>query len=168
MSISPMTANAATQTKSLEELFEEMKTADRKKLEELRPLCEELPVDALDPVTLEPFEEPKVAFCGHTLDMKTIKNIYNANRRVQEDGDPVIACPICKKDSSIYTIYYDHAFDETIGHLKKIRNIFNKKVSDDSSKTRKRRKPFTGQYVRMIPLFLLCTALMLLVRRAIT
>lgn len=168
MSISPVTANAATQTKSLEELFEEMKTADRKKLEELRPLCEELPVDALDPVTLEPFEEPRLAKCGHTLDTKTMENIYNANRRVREDGDPVIACPICKDDSSVFTLYYDHAFDETIDHLKKIRGIFNKKVSDDSSKTKKKNKPFTGQYVRMIPLFLICTALMLLVRRAIT
>ena len=119
-----------TQTMSIDELLEERlkerESQAEKTLAEIKPELEKALDEARDPVTYEVFEEPRLSGCGHTLDRETIYSIYNANQRIDEDGDPVIACPQCKEDSSIYTIYYDHAFGQTIDHLKKIEGIFNK------------------------------------------
>ena len=142
------TADVATQTASISELFYELmkenpdalkkELADRKSsaetmVDQLRGLCEELPEQTLDPVTYEVFDKPMLTHCGHTLDRDTVKNIYLSNRRVREDGDPIINCPTCREETSVYTTYFEQAFAETIEHLKKIQGVFRDVNGDETT-----------------------------------
>lgn len=63
-------------------------------VEELRPLCEELPDCALDPVTLEPMGNPIVMRCGHTFSSSTIVEIAKRNNQKLKDA---LSCSICRQ-----------------------------------------------------------------------
>ena len=72
------------------------KSRDSRIVEELRPLCEEIPNDALDPVTMEIFDEPATYGCGHTINSSTIVSIAKAQGLCKKD---LISCPVCKNQS---------------------------------------------------------------------
>ena len=62
------------------ESMKTQKTMNDRIVEELRPLCEELPPDALDPVTMEPLNTPTVYRCGHAFNIETVKSIITSNK----------------------------------------------------------------------------------------
>lgn len=119
----------STQTMSIDELLEERLRERASKaervLEEIKPEFEKALDEARDPVTYEIFEEPLLTCCTHTLDKETVRSIYNSNPRVDKDEDEIIDCPICRRECAVNWIYYDYAFKQVIGHLKKIWGIFN-------------------------------------------
>ncbi len=111
------------------ESMKAQKTLSDKIVEELRPLCEELPPDAMDPVTLEPFVKPMVTRCGHTIERQSIVEIYRRSKRSRDD--PLLDCPLCKRKISVKNIFYDHSFKEVISHLEKIRAVFKESLCGD-------------------------------------
>lgn len=123
----------STQTMSIDELLEERLKERASKaervLEEIKPELEKALDEARDPVTYEIFEDPRVAFCTHTLDTSTICNIYSENPRKDKEGDDVINCPICRSECGVNWMFQEYAFKEVIGHLKKIGGFLNKYVS---------------------------------------
>ena len=100
-----------------------------KVLSELRPLCKELPDSVIDPISLEPLTEPMVLGCGHASERNNLVSTYISNPKVTQNGHYIIACSLCKIYSSLHHIYYDQSFKETIDHLKKIQEVFNKYVT---------------------------------------
>ncbi len=106
------------------ESIKAQKTRNDQIVEELRPLCEELPDCTLDPVTFEPLERPRVTRCGHTFNEDTIKSIFESKKRSRSDLN--IECPLCRKDSKINHLFYDQSFGETVGIIKRIKNVFDK------------------------------------------
>ncbi len=130
ISITPKNSNTvATQTMSIDELFEERykerQTRDSKIVEELRPLCEELPPDALDPVTMEPFtleNIPLVFKCGHVFNKETIKSLI-ANNPEKNSG---ISCAVCKEKIFKNHISECVPLEGLVGHNKKINRVFKK------------------------------------------
>ena len=100
------------------------RSAAEKALEELRPLCEELPQSVIDPISLEPLTEPMVTRCGHTFERESLIGMYNSERKFNQIGETIIHCPICRTESTIKYIYYDLAFEQTIQHLKLINKIW--------------------------------------------
>ena len=92
-------------------------------VEELRPLCEELPPDALDPVTFEPYDLPLVYRCGHVLNKKTIIKIAKENGLCQGD---LTDCPSCKTPSLISQFYDCIPLEGLVQHMQKITDIFQK------------------------------------------
>ena len=104
-------------------------TPTEKTLVDIRPLCKELPDSVIDPISLKPFFRPMVMRCGHTFSIESLTKIYQSNPKVNDLGRPSIDCAICKIESSLGNRYYDQAFEETIDHLKKIQEVFNKYVT---------------------------------------
>ena len=92
-------------------------------VEELRPLCEEVPTDALDPVTLEPFEYPGLYRCGHALDASTIVKIAQSRNLSQQDN---LQCPVCKKESVLKNIVTPLPLKGCVESFKKINEVFKK------------------------------------------
>ncbi len=133
-------ANTSTQTMSFEEIVEQ-KVAERLKerqssaestLEQLRPLCEELPNSALDPITFNPMKIPLVMRCSHTLSADAVGKIAQINNFTKKD---LIECPICRVKTQGYFFLYDQAFGETIEHLEKIKRIFEDYASEKQTGT---------------------------------
>ncbi len=94
-------------------------------VEELRPLCEELPPDALDPVTMEPFNLdniPGVFKCGHVLNRETIRSLVSSRQTVDQGNG--IGCPVCK--SRIYKNEISECvpLEGVVEHLQKITKVF--------------------------------------------
>lgn len=120
----------STQTISIDELLEERLRERASKaervLEEIRPELEKALDEARDPVSREIIEEARVTSCSHTFDIKTICEIRDFDGRVDEDGDPIISCPMCRKKCVVDCIYYDDIFSRIIVYLKSIWGIFNK------------------------------------------
>lgn len=121
--------------KELEKRLRERQSAAEKTLEELRPLCEELPPSVIDPISLEPFSGPMVARCGHTFDRESLIKMYRSNPLVDEIGKQIIHCPVCRGISCLQKIYYELAFEKTIDHLEKIKEVFNKHVVSKQTKS---------------------------------
>ena len=103
-------------------------TPAEKTLANITPLCKELPDSVIDPISLNPFFRPMVMRCGHTFNIKSLIEIYQSNPKVNHLGIPSIDCSICKTESYLGNRYYDQSFEETIDHLKKIQEVFNKYV----------------------------------------
>jgi len=116
----------------VERRLKEGQSAAEKSIEELRPLCEELPHSVIDPISLEPFSGPMVTQCGHTFERESLIKMYRANPKINEIGEQVINCPLCNGSLCLQRIYYDLAFEETVEHLKKIKEVFNKHVADST------------------------------------
>lgn len=105
------------------------RSAAEKALEELRPLCEELPQSVIDPISLEVFDKPMVTRCGHTFERESIVKLWNANPVINIYDQKIIDCPICKGKNALIYIFYDQAFRETIAHVKKIKEVFIKTMN---------------------------------------
>ncbi len=141
-------SNAATQTLSIQELCQEYmqdnpafledqvkakQTLNDKIIEELRPLCEELPPDALDPVTMEPFTTaniPGVFKCGHVFNKETIQNIILLKEVKRGSGIP---CPTCKASIGGNQISESIPLEGLVEHMQKINKIFKEKAGEESS-----------------------------------
>ena len=129
--------NSVTRSPSIEKLIEmeverrlkERQSEAQKAIEELRPLCEELPQSVIDPISLEVFDKPMVTRCGHTFERDSLISIVNSNPVINGVINGNINCPICKTESGAQYIYYDQAFKETIDQFKKIEEVFNKYVN---------------------------------------
>ncbi len=102
------------------------KTMNDRIVEELRPLCEELPPDALDPVTMEPLDRGMVFRCGHTLNITTIVSLAKANGLCQQDA---MECPSCKAKTPLKQTYACFSLDNCTNTLKNISVAFNKHVN---------------------------------------
>jgi len=98
------------------------------RLENLGALCSELPKSAIDPISLEPFGEPMIMRCGHTFERDSLIELYKSNPKRDMNGSQIISCPICRTDTDTMYIFYDQSFQETVDHLKKIQEVFNKYV----------------------------------------
>lgn len=105
------------------------RSAAEKAIEELRPLCEELPQSVIDPISLEVFDKPMVTRCGHTFEKQSIIKLWDANPRRDVYGQKIIDCPVCRIETGLCYIFYDQAFRETIAHVKKINEVFVKTMS---------------------------------------
>ncbi len=92
-------------------------------VEELRPLCEEVPPDALDPVTMEPFEEPLLYGCGHAFDLSTIMNIAKANHLGQQD---LLECPKCRKSYRLRSFFTPLNLIGCTDAFKRISQVFKR------------------------------------------
>ncbi len=128
ISITPKNSTTvATQTMSIDELFEERykerQTRDSKIVEELRPLCEELPPDALDPVTFEPLDRSIVYRCGHALNLSTVVSIAKTQKLYKQD---LIKCPSCNSSTTINMLYPYIPIEGCVEIFKKISGIFKK------------------------------------------
>eukprot|EP01064_Diplonema_japonicum_P034247 TRINITY_DN703_c0_g1_i1.p1 TRINITY_DN703_c0_g1~~TRINITY_DN703_c0_g1_i1.p1 ORF type:complete len:643 (+),score=68.62 TRINITY_DN703_c0_g1_i1:246-2174(+) len=80
----------------------------------LRPLTKELTQDAVDPVTLEPFIDPVVLFCGHVVDRCTVVKLHR---------DGKTPCPICRA-SHHGDVISCAAMEGCVTTLKKINEVF--------------------------------------------
>ncbi len=104
------------------------KTMNDRIVEELRPLCEELPPDALDPVTYEPFTVkniPGVFKCGHVFNKETIQSLILSNKVTKESGIP---CPVCKNRIGSNQISECVPLEGLTEHVQKITKIFKEKM----------------------------------------
>ncbi len=104
------------------------KTLNDKIVEELRPLCEELPPDALDPVTLEPLHQPLVTACCHTFNQSTLEKIMGISGGSEgikkTQGLP---CPICRsKLSPTYDTFPCASIIGMVNSLERISGILKK------------------------------------------
>ena len=95
---------------------------NEKLIEELRPLCEELPPDALDPVTMEPFERPLIYRCGHAIDTSTAVKIAKMKKLNRESS---LECNLCKVTTPLKGLYSCFTLEGCIERIKKIKNLFN-------------------------------------------
>ncbi len=104
-------------------------------VEELRPLCEELPDCALDPVTYEPMRTPLVMRCSHSLSSETAVSVAKSMGLAKDD---MIPCPVCRTETRGYFFLYDQSFDETVEHLEKVTKIFKKTVKNNEAQPKKK------------------------------
>ncbi len=118
------------------------KTMNDRIVEELRPLCEELPECALDPVTYEPIKTPLVMRCGHTLSSKTAGTLANAKGLKKYDKIP---CPLCRTETIGACFIYEQSFEETVEHLEKITKIFKKTVKNNEAQPKKKTAALESQ-----------------------
>lgn len=106
--------NVATQTMSFDEIVEEAirkrqraeeveeesakrsRTAAERIVEELRPLCSEVPNAALDPVSMEPLDEAMVTRCSHTFNWETLKKLYDSIGIEEMRKLGGMPCPTCR------------------------------------------------------------------------
>ena len=98
------------------------KARDSRIVEKLRPLCQELPPDALDPVTFEPFERPLIYRCGHAIDTSTAVKIAKINHLNREGS---LGCNLCRMDTRLKSLHVCFPLESCLEHLKKIKNLFN-------------------------------------------
>ncbi len=111
------------------------KTMNDRIVEELRPLCEELPECALDPVTYEPIRTPLVMRCSHALSAKAVEMIGKTKGFTMDDKIP---CPICRSETTGRFFLYDQSFDETVEHLEKVTKIFKRTVENNEAQPKKK------------------------------
>ncbi len=103
-------------------------TTNNRIVEELRPLCEELPPDALDPVTMEPFEIPVVYRCGHIFDKATVKSLISQIGPLW-NGD--LDCPVCKLTTGRIQLLQCIPLEGLVEHLQKIEKIFKEHTENE-------------------------------------
>ena len=101
----------------------ERRILNEKLIQELRPLCEELPPDALDPVTYELLDRGMVFRCGHTLNITTVVGLAKANGLCQQDA---MECPSCKVKTPLKQTYSCYALRNCTEILKKISDVLKK------------------------------------------
>ena len=125
----------STQTMSFDEIVEQAvkdkQSKAEKMIEELRPLCEEMPECTLDPVTYEVFKEPLAMRCSHSIGANTLSAIGKANGYTMSSKVP---CPLCRIETTGKCFIYEQSFDETIQHLKKITEVFTRGVENAEEK----------------------------------
>ena len=108
--------------------------ANNRMIEELRPLCEELPSCALDPVTYEPLEEAMVTACSHTFNWSTIKEAIDSMGGIQEikkmSGMP---CPTCRwKFSTSHQFFPCGSVRDMVEVFKQISEVFKRNVTSST------------------------------------
>ena len=108
--------------------LKKQKSINDKLVEELRPLCKELPLDALDPVTMEPYDMAMVFRCGHSINIKTMVNFAKAQKLYREDP---MACSSCRVETSINKTYPCFSLDNCVNHIKEINKIFIKNARSE-------------------------------------
>ena len=99
------------------------KSIDSKIVEELRPLCEELPPDALDPVTMEPLERSITYRCGHALNISTVVEITKNQNLCKKDQ---IKCPSCNSSTTINRLYPYMPIRGCVEVFQKISEVFKR------------------------------------------
>ena len=104
------------------------KTMNDRIVEELRPLCEELPPDALDPVTYEPFEIPVVYRCGHVFDKKTVKSMIDISDPSRQ-GD--LDCPVCKLTSGRIQLLQCIPLEGLVQNAQAVKKIFKENTENE-------------------------------------
>ncbi len=107
------------------------KARDSKIVEELRPLCEEVPNDARDPVSMKPFKTPLLYRCGHSLGISTILDIARRNSLHQ---DSLIECPMCRRKSPLKSGVSPVNLMGCVEVFKKIEKIFRENNQNEQSK----------------------------------
>ncbi len=110
------------------ESIKAQKTMNDRIVEELRPLCEELPPDALDPVTYEPFEIPVVYRCGHVFDKKTVKSMIDISDPSRQ-GD--LDCPICKLTSGRIQLLQCIPLEGLVQNAQAVKKIFKENTENE-------------------------------------
>jgi hypothetical protein len=105
-----------------EDKIEVRKTMNDRIVEELRPLCEELPPDALDPVTFEPLNHGLNFRCGHSLNTETVAHLARIKGVVYRQE--TIDCPVCKTPQIINRLSANFPFRGCLLVLQKINAIF--------------------------------------------
>ena len=146
-------ATVSTQTMSFEEMFQEellkrqhageieeesakrQRTAAERIVEELRPLCGEVPDVALDAVTFEPLDKAMVLACSHSFNWSTIKQAVDSVGGMQEvrklSGLP---CPTCRwKFSPSSQMIACASSRHMTEHFKKIEEVFKKNDGKSSN-----------------------------------
>ncbi len=106
-------------------------TTNTRMIEELRPLCEELPPDALDPVTYEPFNGkniPAVYSCGHVFNKETVKSII-LSRNLEKRSD--LDCPTCKIISRRDQLLECIPLEGLVEHMEKITKVFKENTENE-------------------------------------
>ncbi len=107
-------------------------TTNTRMIEELRPLCEEVPNDARDPVSMEPFKSPGLYSCGHSLDISTILNIARINGLAQ---DSLIECPQCRRKSPVKSAISPVNLMGCVEVFNKIEKIFKENQQNERLKS---------------------------------
>ncbi len=107
------------------ESIKAQKTMNDRIVEELRPLCEELPPDALDPVTMEPIDRCMVLRCGHSLNITTIVSLAKSNGLCQQDA---MECPMCKVKTPLKQAYTCYSLDHCSRNFQRINKVFQSHV----------------------------------------
>ncbi len=107
------------------------KARDSRIVEELRPLCEEIPIPALDPVTFDPLEKAMVTECSHTFNWSTINHAINLIGGMQEvkklNG---MSCPTCRwKFSPSDGFFPCGSVRDMVEIFKKIAEVFKRNVT---------------------------------------
>ncbi len=109
------------------------KTLNDKIVEELRPLCEELPPDALDPVTMEPLHQPLVTACCHTFNQSTLEKIMEisgGSEGIRKSNG--LTCPTCRwKFSPKNGTFPCASIMGMVNVFKKIADVFKKEKASD-------------------------------------
>ena len=110
------------------------KSISEKMIEELRPLCEELPSCALDPVTYEPLEEAMVTQCSHTFNRSSLVNAAESMGGMQEikkmKGMP---CPVCRwKFSPGPGLFPCGSVRDMVEIFKQISEVFKRNVTSSA------------------------------------
>lgn len=127
--------DTACQTMSFDEIVEQaVKEKQRwndRVVEELKPLCEELPPDALDPVTMEPLYQGQNFRCGHAINTTTVVTLGNLSQKALTQG--LLDCPVCKTPQAISQLRVSFPFRGCIEHLIKIKKVFNQQGEIDGS-----------------------------------
>lgn len=125
--------DAACQTMSFDEIVEqavkEKQRLNDRVVEELKPLCEELPERLIDPVTLEPIENPGILRCSHVFGITTIKNCALSKRLKIDDPFP---CPTCRTETWGKAIIRDVILGTAIHHIKKIKGVFENYAAQET------------------------------------
>lgn len=134
MSVASVTRNTvATQTVSFEELVEqamqerlrERQSAAERTLEELRPLCEEVPDCVCDPITYEALSSSATYGCGHSFSVSTVGDIAKAEKLTKKD---LFVCPVCRQRYPITSFYSSIAIDQSTEQFQKISRVFKRYV----------------------------------------
>ncbi len=136
ISITPKNSTTiSTQTMSIDELLDERLKERQSKaermIEELRPLCEELPLDALDPVSMEPFNGkniPIVYRCGHVFNKSTVKKMIDLSDPARL-GD--LDCPVCKLVCGRVQLLDCIPLEGLVDHMEKITKVFKENTENE-------------------------------------
>ncbi len=111
--------------------LKEKNVLNKRFIEELRPLCEELPPDALDPVTMEPLSReniPIVYRCGHVFNKETIKNIIISNKLLKGSD---LNCPVCRLVCGRIQLIDCIPLEGLVEHMEKITKIFKENTENE-------------------------------------
>ncbi len=117
------------------------KTMNGNIIEELRPLCEELPERLIDPITLEPINKPIIMRCSHAFDSLAFSRAMRAKNLTKQDRIP---CPICRTETKGTAIIQDIYLMESISRLRKIKGVFKYYATQETINKRRLKKAKMG------------------------